>query len=64
MQVPPGCNPNGLDTIDGPMAKNDGAAPRQILDIQLFQWFLLIPDELEHGISPIGKVIFVPFHGV
>jgi hypothetical protein len=36
MQVPPECNLNGLDTIHGLKAKNSGAAPRQILDVQLF----------------------------
>jgi hypothetical protein len=36
VQVPPGCNPNGLDTIHDPKAKNGSATPRQILDIQLF----------------------------
>jgi hypothetical protein len=36
VQVHPGHNPNGLDTIHGPKAKNSGAAARQILDIQLF----------------------------
>jgi hypothetical protein len=35
VQVPTGCNPNGLDMIHGPKVKN--GTPRQILDIQLFQ---------------------------
>jgi hypothetical protein len=33
VQVPSGRNPNGLDTIHGPKAKNSGAAIRQILVI-------------------------------
>jgi hypothetical protein len=37
MHVTPGCNPNGLDTIHGTEAKNDGVALRQILDVQLFR---------------------------
>jgi hypothetical protein len=36
VQVPPGCNPNGLDTIHDPNAKNGDAAQRLILDSQLF----------------------------
>jgi hypothetical protein len=36
VQVPPGRNPNGLDTIHDPKAKTGSATPRQILDIQLF----------------------------
>jgi hypothetical protein len=36
VQVTPGRNPNRLHTIHGPKAKNGGAAPRQILDVQLF----------------------------
>jgi hypothetical protein len=35
-KYPFGSNPNGLDTIHAPKAKNGGAAPRQILDVQLF----------------------------
>jgi hypothetical protein len=38
----------GLDTIHDPKAKNDGVAPRQILNIQLFQQFPLIEDDFEH----------------
>jgi hypothetical protein len=37
VQAPPICNPNGLDTIHGPKAKNGGTTPRQILDVQLFR---------------------------
>jgi hypothetical protein len=62
--VTPGCNPNGLHTIHGPKAKNGGAAPRQIEDVQLFQLFLLIPDDFGHGTSSIGNVIPLPFQGV
>jgi hypothetical protein len=36
VQVIPEHNPNGLHTIHGPKAKNGSAAPRQILDVQLF----------------------------
>jgi hypothetical protein len=64
MQVTTGCNPNGLDTIHGLKIKNGSAAPRQILDIQLFQWFPLIADEFRYGTSSIGKDISLPFHGV
>jgi hypothetical protein len=28
VHVTPGCNPNGLDTIHSPKAKNGGVAPR------------------------------------
>jgi hypothetical protein len=28
VHVPPGCNPNGLETIHDPKAKNGGVAPR------------------------------------
>jgi hypothetical protein len=62
VQVPPRRNPNGLDTIHGPKAKNGGIAPRQILDVQLFWRFMLIPDEFGHGTSSIGKNISLPFH--
>jgi hypothetical protein len=34
VQVTPGHNPNGLDTIHDPTSKNDGAAPRPTMDIQ------------------------------
>jgi hypothetical protein len=64
VQVPHGCNPNGLDTIHSSKAKNGGATPRQILDIQLFQRFLLIPGEFGHVTSSIGKFISLPFQGV
>jgi hypothetical protein len=64
VQVPPGCNPNGLDTIHGPKAKNDGATARQILDVQFFRCFLFIPDEFGHGTSSIGDAISLTFHGV
>jgi hypothetical protein len=64
MQVPPGCNPNGLDTIHGPKAKNGSAAPRYILDVQLFQRSPLIPDEFGHGTNSIRNLISLPFHGV
>jgi hypothetical protein len=64
VQVPSGCNLNELDTIHGPKAKNNGTAPRQILDIQLFHRFPLIPDEFGHGTSSIGTFISLYFQGV
>jgi hypothetical protein len=64
VQVPPGCNLNGLDMIHGPKAKNGGVAPRQILDVQLFQRSLLILKEFGHGTNSIGMDISLPFHGV
>jgi hypothetical protein len=64
VQLPHGRNPNGLDTMHGPKAKKGGAAPRQILDVQLFRRFLLIPDEFRHSTSSIGKVVSLPFQGV
>jgi hypothetical protein len=64
VQVPHGHNPNGLDTIHSSKAKNGGATLRQILDVQLFQRFLLIPSEFGHVTSSIGKVISLPFQGV
>jgi hypothetical protein len=64
MQVTPRHNPNGLDMIDGPMAKNGSVAPRQILDVQLFWWSPLADDEFVHGTSSIGKVISLPFQWV
>jgi hypothetical protein len=45
----------GLDMIHGPKAKNGGAAPRQILDVQLFRWFPLISDEFELGPVSLGR---------
>jgi hypothetical protein len=62
MQVPHECNPNGLHTIHGPKAKNGGTAPRQILNIQLFQRSSLIPDKFVHGASSIRKFISLNFH--
>jgi hypothetical protein len=56
MQVPPGCNPNGLDMIHGPKAKNGGAASRQILYVQLFQRSLFIPNEFGHGPVPLERI--------
>jgi hypothetical protein len=64
VQVTPGHNPNGLDTIHDPKAKNGGVAPRQILDIKLFRLFLLILDDFRHGTSSIGNPISLPFQGV
>jgi hypothetical protein len=64
VQGTPGCNPNGLHTIHGPKAKNGGAAPRQILDVKLFQGFPLIPDDFRCGTSSIRKFISLPFQGV
>jgi hypothetical protein len=37
VHVAHGHNPNGLDMIHGPKAKNGGAAPRQIMYVQLFR---------------------------
>jgi hypothetical protein len=54
----------GLDMIHGPKAKNGGVAPRQILDVQLFQRFPLIPDEFGHETNTIGNVISLTFQGV
>jgi hypothetical protein len=64
VQITSGCNPNGLDMIHGPKAKNDGAALRQILDVKLFQRFPLIPDDFGHRTSSIGNVISLTFQGV
>jgi hypothetical protein len=46
------------------MAKNGGEAPRQIMDIQMFQQFPLIADELRHRTSSIRNFISLPFQGV
>jgi hypothetical protein len=54
----------GLDMIHGPKVKNGSAALRQILDIQLFRLFPLIPDEFVHGTSSIGTFISLPIQGV
>jgi hypothetical protein len=56
----PRCNPDGLDMIHGPKAKN-GSGPRQILDVQFFERSLLISDEFGHGTSSIGMYISLPF---
>jgi hypothetical protein len=64
VQVPLGCNPNGLDMIHGPKVKNSGAAPRHILDVQLFWWFPFIPDEFWHRTSYTKNTISLPFHRV
>jgi hypothetical protein len=61
VQLTPGHNPNGLDMIHSPKAKNGGAAPRQIVDIKLFQRIPLISDDLRHGTSSIGKDMSLPF---
>jgi hypothetical protein len=37
VQVTPGHNPNGLDMIHNPKAKNGSATTRQILDVKLFR---------------------------
>jgi hypothetical protein len=64
VQVPLGRNPNGLDTIHGPNAKNDGTTPRQILNVQLFWRFPWITVEFGYGTSSIRKAISLPFQGV
>jgi hypothetical protein len=64
VQVLLGHNPNGIDMIHSPKAKNGGAAPRQILNIELFQRSLLILDEFGHETNSIGKCISLPFQGV
>jgi hypothetical protein len=64
VQVTPGRNPNGLHTIHSPKAKNGGATRRQILDVQLFRWFSLIPDDFGYVTSSIGIFISLPFQGV
>jgi hypothetical protein len=61
MHVTPRRNPNELDMIQGPKVINDGAAPRQILDIKLFLLLPLIPDDFRHGTNFIGKFISLPF---
>jgi hypothetical protein len=64
VHIPPGCNPNGLDTIHGPKAKNGGTTQRQILDVQFFRRFPLIPDEFGPSTSSIRKDIPLPFQEV
>jgi hypothetical protein len=64
VHVTPGCNSNVLDTIHDTNAKNGGAVPRQILDVQLFQRFLLILHDFGHGTNSIVKAISLPFEGV
>jgi hypothetical protein len=64
MQVPSGCNTNGLDTIHNANARIGIAAPRQILDVQLFRWSPFIPDEFGDGISSIRNIISLPHQGV
>jgi hypothetical protein len=64
MQVPHGCNPNGLDTIHIPNDKNGGATSRQILDVQLFWLFPLISDKFRPKTISIGNIILLPFQGV
>jgi hypothetical protein len=64
VQVPLDTTLMGLDTIHGPMAKNGGAAPKHILDVQLFLRFPLIPDELGHWTSSFGNDISLTFQGL
>jgi hypothetical protein len=64
VQVPPGRNPNGLDMIHGPKAKNGGAATKQILDVQLFRRSPLNLDEFGHRTSSIRNVISFSVHRV
>jgi hypothetical protein len=47
-----------LMMIQGTKTQNDGVAPGQILDADLFWWFLLTAYEFWHDIRAIGKVIF------
>jgi hypothetical protein len=61
VQLTPRHNPNGLDMIHSPKAKNGGAAPRQIVDIKLFQRIPLISDDLRHGTGSIRKDMYLPF---
>jgi hypothetical protein len=42
--------------------KYGDAAPRQILNVNLFHRFPMTPDEFCHETSAIGKVIFLAFH--
>jgi hypothetical protein len=63
-KYPLGHNLNGLETIHGPKAKNGGAAPRQSLEVQLFQRLSFIPFEFGYVTHSIGKVTSLPFHGV
>jgi hypothetical protein len=46
------------------MAKNGGEAPRQIMDIQMFQQFPLFADELRHRTSSSRNFVSLPFQGV
>jgi hypothetical protein len=56
VQVPPGCNPNGLETIHGPKAKNGGATPIHILDVQFFDDSYLFLMNFDRGQVPF-KII-------
>jgi hypothetical protein len=64
VHVPPGHNPNRLETIHGPKAKNGCVAPRQILNVQLLRQSPLIPDAFGHEISSIRNVLSLPFQGI
>jgi hypothetical protein len=64
MQVTPECNPDGLDMIHGPKAKNGGATLRQILDVKLFRRFPFILNDSRHATSAIGKAISLTSQGV
>jgi hypothetical protein len=56
VQVTPGRNSNGLDTIHSTKAKNSSATPRQILDIKFFHdscWFRMT---LDMGLVPLERL--------
>jgi hypothetical protein len=64
MQVPLDATLMGLTIYTAPKAKNCGTAPIQILDVQLFWWLLLIPNEFGYGTSSIWMAISLSFQGV
>jgi hypothetical protein len=64
VHVLPGCNLNGLDTIHDPNAKKGVAAPRQILEVQLFRQSPLIFDVFGHGTNSIKKVVSIHFEAI
>ena len=47
----------------GQRPENCSASPRQILDFNLYELFLLTPDEFGNETGAIGKVIFLSFRG-
>jgi hypothetical protein len=52
-----------LDTLQGPNGPKDSdAAPWQILDVNLFQWFLLTPMEFGPQTKAIGYLMKLSFH--